>query len=402
MASVTQDTKTAENGRPYKVIGTRPIRHDGVDKVTGRAVYGADVRLQGMLHGHILRSPHAHAKIRSIDTSAAAKVPGVRAIITNADLPDVGDRIAELGEGSVNMRHLNANVLAKDKVHYRGHAVAAVAADNIHIAEEAAKLIKVDYEPLPHVLNVREAMLPTAPLLNEDVYTIEAGEKISDKPTNIAKRFYYELGTPDDAFAKADVVIEREFNTATVHQGYIEPHASTALWNSDGHITIWTCTQGTFTVRQQCAELLDVPVSYIKVIPTEIGGGFGGKISVYEQPVAALLSKKTGRPVKVIMSRSDVFEGTGPTPGTYIRVKLGATKDGKLVAGEAYLAYEAGAFPGSPINPGCLCVFSCYDIPNAKVEGYDVCVNKPRTNAYRAPRLDQRRVRGGERAGRSV
>ncbi len=178
---------------------------------------------------------------------------------------------------------------------------------------------------------------------------------------------------------------KREFRTGTVHQGYIEPHSATALWNADGHVACWTCTQGAFTVRQQLSELLAVPQTYIKVVPTEIGGGFGGKISVYLEPVAALLSKKSGRPVKLTMSRADVFEATGPTPGSYIRVKLGVDQSGRLVAGEAYLAYEAGAFPGSPINPGCLCVFACYDFPNAQVEGYDVCINKPRTNAYRAP-----------------
>jgi CO/xanthine dehydrogenase Mo-binding subunit len=371
--------------RPYKVIGTRPIRHDGVDKVTGRAKYGADVKLSGMLHGWIVRSPHAHARIVSIDASAALKLPGVRAVVTNADLPDVADRVEELGEGAVNIRHLNANILAKGKVLYKGHAVAAVAADNVHLAEEAARLIRAEYEPLAPVLDVRAAMQPESPLLHDDLFTEETGEQVSDRPTNVAKRFFYEQGDVERGFAGAHLVVEREFRTATVHQGYIEPHSATAQWNADGHVTCWTCTQGAFTVRQQLSELLAVPETYMKVVPTEIGGGFGGKISVYLEPVAALLSKRSGRPVKLTMSRADVFEATGPTPGSYIRVKLGVDDAGQLVAGDAYLAYEAGAFPGSPINPGCLCVFACYDFPNARVEGYDVCVNKPRTNAYRAP-----------------
>lgn len=377
--------KTATSRPRYKVIGTRPVRHDGVDKVTGRAKYGADTRLTGMLHGFIVRSPHAHAKIRSIDVSAAARLPGVRAIVTGADLPPAENKIAELGEGAVNLQHLSNNVLAGKKVLYRGHAVAAVAADTIHIAEEAAGLIKVDYEPLPPVLDVLKAMEPGAPLLHDDVFTNEMGEQIGDKPSNVAKRFYYEQGDVAGAFAKAAVVVEREFRTGTVHQGYIEPHAATALWNADGHLTIWTCTQGSFTVRDQVAFLLNVPQTYIKVIPTEIGGGFGGKISVYLEPVAALLSRKAGQPVKLVMSRADVFEGTGPTPASYIRCKVGVDKDGRIVAGDAYLAYEAGAYPGSPINPGCMCIFACYDFPSARVEGYDVCTNKPRTNAYRAP-----------------
>ncbi|MGE0378264.1 MAG: xanthine dehydrogenase family protein molybdopterin-binding subunit [Planctomycetaceae bacterium] len=369
----------------YKVIGTRPIRPDGADKVTGRAKYGADVRLTGMLAGFILRSPHAHARIKSLDTSAAEAYPGVRAVATHADMPPAGNRIAELGEGSVNMSHLSANVLADKKVLYKGHAVAAVAADNVHIAQEAAKLIKVVYEPLPPILDVLKAMQDDAPVLNDDVRTVEFGETISERPTNVAKRFLFELGDPDAAFKKADVVVEREFKTATVHQGYIEPHTATAVWHEDGKLTIYTSTQGSFTVRQQVAELLGLPQTNIKVVPMEIGGGFGGKISVYEQPVAAILSRKSGRPVKITMDRADVLEATGPTPGSYIRVKLGADKNGRLVAGEAYLAYEAGAYPGSPIAPGCMCIFACYDFPNARVEGYDVCVNKPRTNAYRAP-----------------
>ena len=379
---------TAEKPK-YKVIGTRPVRHDGVDKVTGRARYGADTELTGMLNAAMLRSPHAHANIKSIDTSKAEALPGVRAVLTNADLPEQGDRIVELGEGAVNMRHLNANVLAKEKVLYKGHAIAAVAADTIHIAQEACKLIEVDYEVLEPVLDVVKAMANDAPVLNDDIRTESLGSHpASDdasKNTNVAKHFVFERGDVAKGFAEADIVIEREFDTATVHQGYIEPHAATALWNADGKITVWTCTQGTFSVRHQTAELCGVPISDVKVIPTEIGGGFGGKISVYLPPVAAGLSKKTGRPVKLVMDRAAVFEATGPTPGSHMKVKIGATKDGKIVAGEAWIAFEAGAYTGSPIAPGCMCVFSCYDVPNAKVDGFDVCVNKPRTNAYRAP-----------------
>ncbi|MDA1165386.1 MAG: xanthine dehydrogenase family protein molybdopterin-binding subunit [Planctomycetota bacterium] len=379
---------TAEKPK-YKVIGTRPVRHDGVDKVTGRARYGADTELTGMLYGATLRSPHAHANIRSIDTSKAEALPGVRAVMTSADLPEQGDRIVELGEGAVNMRHLRANVLAVEKVLYKGHAIAAVAADTIHIAQEAVKLIEVAYEVLPPVLDVVKAMADDAPILNDDIRTESLGSHpASDdasKNTNVAKHFVFAKGDIAKGFAEADVVIEREFGTATVHQGYIEPHASTALWNADGKVTVWTCTQGTFSVRHQTAELLQIPISDVKVIPTEIGGGFGGKISVYLPPVAAGLSKKTGRPVKLVMDRAAVFEATGPTPGSHMKVKIGATKDGKIVAGEAWIAFEAGAYTGSPIAPGCMCVFSCYDVPNARVDGFDVCVNKPRTNAYRAP-----------------
>ncbi|MFN0197645.1 MAG: xanthine dehydrogenase family protein molybdopterin-binding subunit [Planctomycetaceae bacterium] len=373
----------------YKVIGTRPIRHDGVDKVTGRAKYGADIRLTGMIYGCILRSPHAHANIRSINVDKALALPGVRAVVTHTDMPDATDKIAELGEGSVNLKHLASNVLADKKVLYRGHAVAAVAADNVHIAQQAVQLIEVDYEVLPPVLDVLEAMKETAPVLNPDVRTSSIAGESGDKPSNVAKVFRYEKGDLAEGFAAAKVVIEREFRTATVHQGYIEPHTSTALWSADGHVTVWTSTQGSFTVRQQVAELLQIPLQHVKVIPMEIGGGFGGKISVYEQPVAAMLSRKTGRPVKMTMDRTAVFEATGPTPGSYMKIKMGADENGKITAAQAWIAFEAGAYPGSPINPGCMCVFACYDIPNGLVEGFDVCVNKPRTNAYRAPGATQ-------------
>ncbi len=368
----------------YKVIGTRPVRHDGVDKVTGRALYGADIQMTGLLHGRLLRSPHAHAVIRSIDVSKALALPGVEAVATSADFPDPGNRMAELGEGAVNLRDLSSNCLAHHKVFYKGQAVAAVAAINAHVAEEALKLIHVEYEPLPAVIDVQKAMQPDAPILHPNLRTDEMGKPL-DGATNIAKHLHFKLGDVAKGFAEAAVVVERSFQTATVHQGYIEPHNATALWSADGTLTIWCSTQGSFTVRAQVAELLDMPVSKIKVVPMEIGGGFGGKIRVYLEPVAAVLSRKTGKPVKLLMSRADVFEGTGPTPGSFIRVKMGADKNGKLTAAEAYLAYEAGAFPGAPIWPGCVCIFACYDVPNMLVDGYDVCVNKPATAAYRAP-----------------
>ena len=370
--------------KEYKVIGTRPIRHDGVEKVTGRALYGADFQTAGLLHGKVLRSPHAHARIISIDTNRAEAYPGVKGVVTAQDLPTAEDKVADLGEGAVNLKYLCDNVLASDKVLYKGHAIAAVAATNPHIAEEACKLIDIEYEVLPPVLEVRQAMAPDAPLLHEDLKTSSMGET-ADEPSNVASHLQHKKGDLDRGFNEADVIIEREFVTGTVHQGYIEPHNATALYNPDGQLTVWCSTQGAFVVREQLAELLQQPVSKIKVVPMEIGGGFGGKISVYIKPVAALLAKKTGKPVKVLMSRPDVFEGTGPTPASYIRVKMGATKAGQLTAAEAYLAFEAGAYPGSPVGAGTMCIFAPYNIENVLVDGYDVVVNKPKTAAYRAP-----------------
>ncbi len=368
----------------YSVIGTRPIRHDGADKVTGRALYGADFQMAGLLHGFVLRSPHAHARIKSIDTSRAEAYPGVKAVVTAADLPESSDRMVDIGEGETPLSYVRGNVLARGKALYRGHAVAAVAAASLHVAEEAARLIEVEYEPLPCVLTAPEAMLPGAPLLHEDLHTHELGEKTSTA-SNVSEHFRHVMGDSEAGFAEAEVIVEREFSTSTVHQGYIEPQNATALWNNDGRVLVWCSTQGSFVVRDATACVLDIPVSRVKVTPMEIGGGFGGKIPVYLEPVAALLSKKTGRPVKIVMTRKDVLEGTGPTPGSFLRVKMGAKKDGRIVAAQAYLAFEAGAYPGAMVGPAGMCVFASYDIANQTIHGYDVVVNKPSTAAYRAP-----------------
>lgn len=376
---------TMTTTKPYKVIGSRPLRPDGVDKVTGRAIYGADVKLPGMLYGRVLRSPHAHARIVSIDVSAALALRGVRAVITAQDLPSIGDKIADLGESTVNLRYASNNILAHDKVLYHGHAVAAVAADNVHIAEEALALIKVEYEVLPHVLDGKQAMSTDAPILLDDLRTNELG-KLGDVPTNVAEHIRHQRGDLDKGFAEADVIVERTFHTATVHQGYIEPQNATALWNEDDQVFVWCSTQGAFSVQEQLAELLQIPISRITVTPTEIGGGFGGKINVYLDPLAALLSRKAGhRPVKMTMTRAEVLTSTGPTSGSYIRVKMGAQRDGKLTAAQAELIYEAGAYPGSPVGAGCSVIFAPYRLENLQIDGYDVVVNRPKASAYRAP-----------------
>jgi CO/xanthine dehydrogenase Mo-binding subunit len=309
---------------------------------------------------------------------------GVKAIVTAEDFPQGPDRLVDLGEGDTALSHIRGNLLARDKVLYKGHAIAAVAATSSHIAEEAAGLIEVEYEILPAVLSSRDAMRKNAPILHDDLITKGRAQE-TDSGGNLAEYLRHTIGDIVAGFAEASVVIEREFQTATVHQGYIEPHNATALWNEDGRILIWCSTQGSFTVRDVTACVLDVPVSRVRVTPMEIGGGFGGKIPVYLEPVAALLSKKAGRPVKIVMSRKDVFDGTGPGPGSYIKVKIGARQDGRITAAQAYLAYEAGAYPGAMVGFGGMCVFAAYDIPNVIIEGFDVVVNKPSTAAYRAP-----------------
>ena len=246
--------RESNNPVAFKVVGTNPIRHDGVDKVTGRAKYGADILLAGLLHGKILRSPHAHAGIRSIDTSKAEALPGVTAVLTSKDFAIIGDQRMDFGEARGSVRMVAENVMAGTKVLYKGHAIAAVAATSPHIAEEALKLINVDYELLPPVMTIHDAMEDGVPLLLENITTrFRAGRDGNNEDTgvisNVTDHVEFRLGNLEQGFKEADVVVEREFHTSMVHQGYIEPHTSTGLWNPDGRVTIWTSTQGSFPIR---------------------------------------------------------------------------------------------------------------------------------------------------------
>src|SRR5712675_3325615 len=284
----------------------------------------------------------------------------------------------------MNFRDLSRNCMARDKVLYDGHAVAAVAATSPAIAEEACELIEVSYHVLPHVIDVEDAMKPDAPILHDDLFT-QGVEPKPTHPSNVAKMIGFTKGDLDAGFREADVIIERRYSNAPVHQAYIEPHACVVSVAADGQCTIWSSSQGQFMVRAYSAKLLGIDISQIRAIPAEIGGGFGGKTLVYLEPLALALSKQSGRPVKMVMSREEVFRGTGPTSGGVIEVKLGAKKDGRLVAADLVLKYQAGAFPGSPVGPGCMCGFAMYDIPHVNIVGYDVVSNRPKVAAYRAP-----------------
>ncbi|MGD9616079.1 MAG: xanthine dehydrogenase family protein molybdopterin-binding subunit [Alphaproteobacteria bacterium] len=368
----------------YKWVGTRPIRPDGVPKVTGKAMYAADYTMPGAIVGRILRSPHAHARIRSIDTSKAERLPGVKAVMTGKDLPDHKFEYVGPERVAVNFWHVTRNIMAREKVLYEGHAVAAVAAIDAATAEEALSLIEVDYEVLPHVIDVDEAMKEDAPLLFEDMIT-RGVEPAPTKPSNISKKLEFSIGDTAAGFAQADVIVEEEFKTAAVHQGYIEPHACCVRVDPDGQTEIWSSSQGHFVVRALTAKLLNKPVGDVRCAPAEIGGGFGGKTVIYLEPVAALLSQKSGRPVKITMTRDEVFKATGPTSGSSMWVKMGATRDGKITAAEGVFKFQGGAFPGSPVMNACLCSFAPYAIENAHAVGYDVVCNRPKSAAYRAP-----------------
>lgn len=367
-----------------KVVGTRPVRPDGVPKVTGQARYGADYSLPGMLWGKILRSPHAHALIRSIDTTAARALPGVKAVMVGTDLPEQPFNYVGPDRVQLNYWHMTRNVMAREKVLFDGHPVAAVAASSPSIADQALKLIKVEYEVLSHVINVDEAMQEDAPLLFDDMMT-RGMNPAPTKPSNVARRCEFKAGDLTVGFALADEIVEMSFTTEPVHQGYIEAHGTLARYGADGQCEIWSSSQGHFMVRAFTAKLLGMNISDLLVHPAEIGGGFGGKTVVYVEPVAAWLSKKTGLPVKLVMTREEVFRATGPTSGSSMTVKMGVTKDGKIVAADGLFKLQAGAFPGSPVINASMCAFSVYEIEHARAVGFDVVCNRPKAVAYRAP-----------------
>ena len=371
------DHDISYTNQKFKVVGTRVKRPDGVDKVTGRAKFGADASAPGQLVGRILRSPHAHAKIIKIDTAKAEKLKGVKAVITSADLPD-------LTNGDRGMLDILENCMARGRALYDGHAVAAVCAIDAPTARKALKLIKVTYEKLPHVTDVDEAMKPDAPLVHDWVFTSGIEPK-PDKPSNIVQRMQFGHGDVEAGFKRADIIIEKSYKTEQTHQGYIEPHACLVSVGPDGSGEMWVTTQGHFVFRNTCAALLGMDVAKLKVTASEIGGGFGGKTHVWMEPIALALSRKANRPVKLVMTRDEVFRATGPTSSTSVDVKIGVNKNGRILAASAELRYQNGAFPGIWGMLGAMTAFACYDLKNVKAVGYDVLVNRPKVTAYRAP-----------------
>ena len=375
---------------PYRIIGTRPIRPDGIEKVTGKALYGADIKLPQQLYARLKRSPHAHAIIKRIDTSKALALPGVEAVVVGTDFPQAlsMERAGAGRGGEYPRKFVVGNFMAVDKALFYGHPVAAVAATSVHIAEDALDLIEVEYEVLPPVLSAEQAMASGAPILHPELRTAEplGVPANQDAETNIASHLQLATGDIEAGFAAADIVVEDEFHTGTAHQGYIEPHTALASWNADGSLVIYSSSQGSFAiVREPLATILMMPPSRIRVVPMEIGGGFGGKNRIYCEPIAAMLAKQAGKPVRLTMTREEVIQATGPTSGAYIRAKIGAKRDGTITGIQLWMAYEAGAFPGSSVGGGVNTTLGPYKLSNVRIDGYDVVVNRPRNAAYRAP-----------------
>ena len=365
------------NEMSNKWIGQRTIRPDGADKVTGRAAFAADTAMAGMIWGKVLRSPHPHARILGINTSKAEALSGVKAVMTAADIVDFPvDTPVPLG--IQDMRWMCRNVMAREKALFHGHPIAAVAATTEAIAAKACELIEVDFEVLPWAIEIEDAIKADAPILHDFL-------EFEGKPSNIAGTLEHIKGNIEAGIVEADVVIERSFTTRPVHQGYIEPHACLVSVAADGNTTIWSSSQGQFMVRAMTSMLTDIPQSNIRAIPAEIGGGFGGKTILYLEPLATILAKKSGRPVKMVMTREEVMRATGPTSGSKSTVKIGAKKDGSIVAAEGKFYLQAGGLPGSPIRGATACAFAPYDIPNVHSLGYDVVCNRSKVAAYRAP-----------------
>ncbi len=357
----------------FKYIGTRPDRPDGLDKVTGRARFGADFSMPGMLHGAILRSPHAHAKILKIDATKALALRGVKAVVTRADFPT-----GLTGEDW----NIQENVMAGEKALYDGHAVAAVAATSQLIARDALKLIEVEYEVLRHVTDVDKAMADDAPVIREGAADYSVPEGMHP---NIVRYMESGRGDLEAGFAAADLVLEQSYKTEAAHQGYIEPHACVGQLGADGKGELWCCTQGHWFVRQMCTAVLGLEATQLRVTPSEIGGGFGGKTTVFIDPVALALSRKANRPVKIVMSRSEVLRASGPTSSASMDIKMGMTRDGKITAASGTFRMQGGAFPGAPVDVTTMLAFANYDIADVHHIGFDVMTNRPKQAAYRAP-----------------
>ncbi len=364
------DTKSV-----YRLIGTRPDRPDGLDKVTGRARYGADISAPGMLHAAVVRSPHAHARIIRIDASKALALDGVKAVITRADFP-----IGLTGEDW----NLQENTLAGDVALYDGHAVAAVAATSKLLAQDAAKLVEVEYEVLPHVIDVDAAMQPDAPVIRAGTADHSVPEGMHP---NVVKYIEFGHGDLEAGFAAADLVRAQSYKTEATHQGYIEPHACLGQMGEDGKGEMWVCTQGQWYIRRMCSAVLGTEASQLRVTPSEIGGGFGGKTTIFMEPLALALSRKAGgRPVKLVMSRAEVLRATGPTASASMDVKMGMKADGSITAASVNFRMQGGAFIGSsPVGEALSCALACYTVPAVFHQGYEVLANRPKAAAYRAP-----------------
>jgi CO/xanthine dehydrogenase Mo-binding subunit len=360
------------------LIGKSVPRIDGVEMVTGSATFAADISLPGMLHARMLLSPHAHAKIVSIDVEKARRVPGVKAILTGADLPY-----------RVGLYMVDKPILADGKARYCGEPVAAVAATSEEAAEEAIGLIDVRYDVLPAVLDAREAIKPASPLVHEFLHTYECvrGVFCPIEHTNVANHFKLRKGSVEEGFKKSDKVIENTFYAPQVQHAPMETHATLAHWKPNGSIDIWTSAQSPFAVRNLLSAALGIPHARIRVVVPHVGGAFGGKAGIHLEPLVVMLSKHAGhRPVKLVASRTEEFITLPCRQGLHARVKTGVSREGRILAQEIEYVWDAGAYADYGVNIGRASGYSGagpYDIDNVKIDSLTVYTTKPFGTAYR-------------------
>ena len=355
----------------YRAVGRPTPRIEGVDKVTGRTVYTADLRLPGMLHARLLHSPHAHARIRRIDTARARALPGVEAVVTATDLPPLDTKRAASNRAYC--------LLAADEAVFAGQPVAAVVARDLSTAEEALDLIDVEYEELPAVLDPLDAMKEGSPLVRSDL------EKTEGKPANVASQMRFTRGDLERGFAEADLVVERTYRTPVVHQGYLEPQATIVDYDAaSGEMTIYTGTQGQFSIRDDICRMLHLPETKVRVVGLEVGGGFGARGFPF-QALCAALALIVKRPVKLVLTRHEDLTSATPAPQAVFDLKARMKRDGTLVALQARAVYDSGAFPGAAMAIGCVMLGGYYRCPNLEIQGFEVLTNKVSVGAYRAP-----------------
>lgn len=366
----------------YTVLGTSIPRQGGVERVIGAGIYGVDLALKNELHGGILRSQHAHAKIVSIDTSAAKAFPGVHAVVTAADAPDV----------RYGRTYIDRYMLAKNRVRYMGDPVAAVAAESQAIVKQALKKIKVVYEPLPVVIDPEETMKPSAPTLHDDM-PLPKNLPPDAKVKNVCSFTTVHVGDPEKAMAEADVVVDEVYETKMIHPQYLEPRIAAAQVEPDGRITVWANAQAPFSVRTDVARLLGIPLNKVRILSTELGGGFGGKASGITsgaaiEPICALLAVKAKRPVMIVLDKAEETISTTIRSGAKMYIKTGVKKDGTIVARTGKVVYDAGAYSGFGAMAGARCtnmLGGWYLMPNCHIDGYVVYTNKQVCGPVRGP-----------------
>jgi CO/xanthine dehydrogenase Mo-binding subunit len=370
-------------GRPTPLV-------DGRAKALGATRYATDLTMPGMLHARFVTSSYAHARILDIDVGAALETPGVVAVLTAQDLPEI----------EPTGRHLM--LLARERVIFVGQPIALVLAESEAAAQDGADLVFIDYDPLPVAMTIEAALADDAPLVWPDglpgeseeagAHGAEVGSEdqdSDDRRTNFAGSTTFTQGNVEQGFAAADVVVERTFTTPQVHQSYLEPHATLAQLDPlSGGITMWTSTQAPFYIQEEVAKVLDVPVSDVRVVATPIGGAFGGKFILYE-PLVALAAKVVNRPVRLVLTRGEEMLAGNPAPEAKIRLRIGAHNDGTLVAMEGELLFDSGCYPGSPMGIAAVMLGSQYRVPNVMLKGKEVVTFKASQGAYRAPGAPQ-------------